>query len=179
MRHLLLLSALLLGLPGIAIACTLHVEENPTWASASLRLLSSGNTPCVISEDEYRRVVSTWLQQRPADAPALTSLSLGRAVDYPWISRHLADRGLNDPAWRKQVMRASASQHNRFVAAVLSEPDFRQRLDAPFVGSSLTVQGVSVEKVLLGPASQYTSATASARIRVPFDAQVWLRLTPR
>lgn len=169
----------LLGAPGIASGCTIHIEENARWATASVRLTSAGEAGCTIDEATYQQTVSAWLQQRPADAPALTSLSLGRAIDYPWISRHLADRGLADPRWRKQALRGSAGGHNRFVADTLTEPVFLQRLAAPFSTSPLTVHGVSVEKVLLGPASQYASSPVQAKTRVPFDAQVWLRLTPR
>ena len=47
-------------------------------------------------------------------------------------------------------------------------------------GSALQVRGVAVEKVLLGPASEYASVSgASARLKVPFDAQLWLVLGPR
>jgi hypothetical protein len=76
--------------------------------------------------------------------------------------------------------RDAGGRHNAFVAALLSEPAVLQRLDWPFVGSSLQVRGVAVEKVLLGPASEYASVGgASARLKVPFDAQLWLVIGPR
>ncbi len=41
------------------------------------------------------------------------------------------------------------------------------------------VQGLSFEKVLYGRADEHSSLHGSGAVKVPFDAQLWLRLAPR
>ncbi len=94
------------------------------------------------------------------------------------MSRHLADAGLRSSEWRTRDVRLGG-RHNAFVGATLSEPVFLQRLAMPFEGAPFKPVGASVEKVLVGPAYQYSSVTRLSNAKVPFDAQVWLRLTPR
>ena len=157
--------------------CAPHVEEHPGWQSASLRPHTDAFRACTLSEPRYREVVSAWLQGMAADAPVLKSLSLGRAVDLPWISRRLARAGLSDPGWDACRGRARQGDPNAWVAAVLAEPAFLERLQAPFQGTAYRVTKVSVEKVLVGPATEILPDAPAGR-RVPFDAQLWLVLAP-
>ena len=173
-------TAALLGSVLPAAACTPYVEQQAKATGAVLRPHHSALEACKVSEESYRRVLAEWLQTRDAATPPPDSLALGRAVEYPWISRYLADAAMHSAAWRYGRVRATPGRHNAFVAALLSESTLLQRLDRPFVGSALQVRGVAVEKVLLGPASEYASVSgASARLKVPFDAQLWLVLGPR
>ena len=164
-----------LAAPFPAQACAPHVEEHSGARSASLRSHSPQSDACRVDEATYVRVVQDWLRARDGLAP-VSSLALGRAVDHPWISRHLADSALSSSAWSARISRAPAGEQNRYVAAVLSEPAFLQRLAAPFDAAGYVVTGVSVEKVLVGPARDHASDGRGGAARVPFDAQVWLRL---
>lgn len=134
---------------------------------------------CDVSEEVYGQVISDWLETRSPSSTPLSSLSLGRAETFPWISRYLANAALLRPEWGRRISRGSPGEHNRFVAGLLSDPAFLKRLDQPFDGTPYTVGGVSVEKVLIGKASEHGSAVAPPASRVPFDAQLWLRLGPR
>jgi hypothetical protein len=155
----LMLAPGLLGLPAWAAVCTPRIEER--HGSASLR----ADAGCLIDEAAYVQVVRAWLRERGADQPAIASLGLGRAVHLPWISRHISDSARQSTDWSTRVARRP-QEHNRFVASLLMQPEFLRRLDAAFDGSRLTVTSASVEKVLV-------------EAKVPFDAQVWLRLAPR
>ena len=95
------------------------------------------------------------------------------------MSQYLVDTALQSRQWKAQAARGSAGHHNAFVAATLSEPAFLRRLAMPFEGAPFTVVGASVEKVLVGPASRHSTANRGASAKVPFDAQVWLRLAPK
>ena len=178
-RVVVILFATLLSAPRVALACVPHIEEHANSPSASFRPHTSASAGCEVSEHEYRRVVNHWLQNRAPGAAALSSLSLGRAEKFPWISQHLADAALHSEEWRTRAARGSAARQNSFVAATLSKPVFLRRLSLPFEGTSYSVLDVSVEKVLVGPASQYSSTNRTSNARVPFDAQVWLRLAPK
>lgn len=170
-----------------ADACAPFIEEHPTWASASFRRHHSAFESCRVDEASYRRVIAEWLRLRPATRPDITSLALGRAVDFPWISRFIADAALQTPDWAVKVARAKIGERHQLARPVLHDPALLQRLAAPFADSRHAVIGLSYEKVLFGRADQHASQPASstalnpaaAALKVPYDAQIWLRLAPR
>lgn len=172
-----LLAAFVAGLPCVACACSPFVEEHVDRASATLRPHISALEHCEVSEASYRRIVSEWLRDRAA-GPPLSSLSLGRAVAFPWLSRALADAALRSPGWAARVERARAGERDRLAAPLLSDPALLARLAVPFEGTPYAVQRVSFEKVLYGRADRYSSDRQAGAIKVPFDAQLWLRLVP-
>ena len=161
--------------------CAPYVEEQPKWHSATLRPGRAALASCEVSEDAYRAAVQAWLAARGADAVPLDSLSLGRAVSYPWLSRAIADAALASPGWASRAAHAKPGRRAALAAPILRDPALRDRLAAPFVGSRFTVESVSYEKVLFGTAAEHAShvAPADAGVLVPFDAQLWLRLAPR
>ncbi len=118
-RNLLIL---LTAAPCLALACAPFVEEYPASSSASFRTHTSAFERCETSEQDYRRVVADWLRSRPADAAPLTSLSLGRAVAFPWLSRHIADAALQSPDWAGRIARAKRGQRDRLAASILHDP---------------------------------------------------------
>lgn len=162
-------------------ACEPSVEEQPRWHAATLRPGQNGLASCEVGEDAYRAVVRAWLAARGADAAPLDSLSLGRAVSYPWLSRAIADAALARPGWAKHATHAKPGRRDALAAPILRDAALRDRLAVPFEGSRWTVKNVSYEKVLFGEASRYASHAppAEAAVLVPFDAQLWLRLAPR
>jgi hypothetical protein len=168
-----------------ADACAPFIEEHPAWASASFRPHDSAFESCSVDEARYRRVITDWLQQRPATRPDVTTLALGRAVNFPWISRFLADAALRNPDWAVGVARTRIGERDQLARPVLHDPALLQRLAAPFAGSRHAVIGLSYEKVLFGRADIHASPPASpltsqaAAVMVPYDAQLWLRLAPR
>jgi len=155
--------------PCLAEPCRPFIEEHREGTAVSLRPHSTSFQRCTVDEEAYQRVVAEWLSTRPASAP-VTSISLGRAVDYPWISRHLADAALADRAWRAQAVRLGPGARDRTLAALLKQPQLMQRLAQPFEGTRYEVASVSYEKVLW---------RGEGGAPVPFDAQLWLRLAPR
>lgn len=171
--------ALLLAATQPAAACEPHVEQLRDPARAALRVDRSALTRCTLGEADYRRVVGEWLASRDDAAAALSSLALGRAMDHPWIARHLLAAAARSSEWTPRLARATTAAHNRFVAQVLAAPDFLPRLDAPFAGTAYRVEGITVEKVLLGPPAGIAPAPADSGRALPYDAQLWLRLAPR
>lgn len=172
-------------MPTLASACVPHVEEHSgsNAGTASFRPHTDAFTACRTSEEDYRRVVTTWLRGRPTDAPPLTSLYLGRAVNFPWLSSQIADAAWHSPGWATLLRKARPGQRDRLAAEFLRSPVLLHRLAEPFKESAYEVAGISWEKVLFGPAGQHVSDAqrdpTTATILVPYDAQLWLRLTPR
>ena len=170
-------SALLFLATSASATCAPYVENHPNWHGASLRLHTTAFEHCPMDEATYQRVVAQWLAQKSASA-RFDSLSLGRAVGHPWLSRYLATKALNDPQWRR-IARTDPGKHNAYVSRLLSQAEMLRRFDRAFAGSDYAVFAVSVEKVLVGPASEYADVSERSQRRVPFDAQIWLRLRPR
>ena len=74
--------------------CTPVINEEITATHqrvARLRPHTNDIFRCEIDEADYRRLVSSWLRERPADAEPIASLYLGRVANLPWLSRLLAD----------------------------------------------------------------------------------------
>ena len=166
----------LLLLSQFAFACTPYVEERPGATTAAFRRHTDDFQTCSVAESRYDEVVAGWLRNRPQAAPALTSVSLGRAVNFPWISQYLAERALRDPLWDARRGKVRRGGINQFVVSLLSEKAFLARLAAPFADTPYVPVRVSVEKVLVGTASDVLPETKAGKLRVPFDAQLWLRL---
>ncbi len=178
-RAALLVGAWVLSVPGGAATCTPYIEEHPSGTTASLRPHSTAFLDCQVTEAGYRELVIQWLQSRPPTAPAIRSLYLGRAIAYPWISRYLADAALQSPDWAARVAQARPGEREWLAVPLLRDPLLLQRLAAPFAATAYQVVGVSFEKVLFGRADAYSSSRAAGAVKVPFDAQLWLRLEPR
>lgn len=174
-----LLVAALCALPVMAQAqegCEPYVENHRDLETAALRPHRDAFRRCTIDEATYAALVATWLASR-ADAPPPRGMSLGRAVNLPWISEHIARAASRDPRWDAARSRDRKGDINGLVAALLSRPEFLQRLDAPFAGTPWTVRAVSVEKVLVTRAAEILPG--AGRGRLPFDAQLWLVIAPR
>jgi len=181
LRGNLLAAALLLASHAAGAGCAPFIEEHPSGASASLRPHTTAFGDCRVDEATYRSLVADWLQSRSPAAAPVSSLFLGRAVDFPWISRQLADAALQSPGWAVRWKQAAATTggRDRLARPVLQDPLLLQRLSAPFEGTPYRPVGIGYEKVLFGPADVYASDPAAGPVPVPFDAQLWLRLARR
>lgn len=159
---------------GIAHACAPHVEERAGVTTASLRRHTDDFSRCPVDESTYRQVIRDWLRQRPSGAPVLTGISLGRAIDLPWLARDLAEAAARHPQWDARRGRVRLGEINAFVAALLSDEAFLARLAVPFADAGYRPLRVTVEKVLVGRASEIFPEMAGGTRRLPVDAQLWL-----
>ena len=160
-------------------ACIPHVEENARWQHAKLRSDRDGLNGCTVSAAAYQRVLREWIMARDDGVGPVKSVALGRAVRYRWIRVHLAKAARAAAGWDSVTGSPRSGRVNAFVAALLSEPAFLERLDRPFRESAYTVASVSVEKVLVGRAGQVLPGGEDEEARLPHDAQLWLVLEPR
>jgi hypothetical protein len=145
--------------------------------TAALRPHRDAFRSCTIDEEAYTALISAWLAGRGSDAPPLRGMSLGRAVNLPWVSEHIARASLHDPRWDAARGRDRRGDINGLVAALLSQRDFLRRIDAPFAATPWTVRAVSVEKVLVTKAKDILPDGGKGKL--PFDAQVWIVIGPR
>lgn len=171
---------LFLSLPLLAAAapCSPFVEEMPGGTTVSVRPHTDAFSKCPISEETYGSLIRGWLERRPLDAPPVSSVFLGRLVDYPWLSQALALRASEHPSWDARRGWSRDGDLYSLVRAILLAPAVFDRLQEPFAGSGLAVTGLSVEKVLVGRLGDVLPADSGREGVVPFDAMVWLLVKP-
>ena len=101
-------------------------------------------------------------------------VSLGRIVEYPWLSSLLAREASVARGWDAATGRPVKGHENQWVARMLQAmPEFTALFD------SWQIEGVSVEKVLIKPAAQLPLAAGAPlppNARLPYDAIVWVTL---
>jgi hypothetical protein len=165
--------------PLSALGCSPFVEEHPNSSSATFRANTDAFEDCPVGEATYRQVVSEWLRSRASGLPEITSLALGRAVSFPWVSQHIADAALGIPNWATKVAGTPPGRRDALAAGAIRDPELLDRLVGPFEGTEYVVTGISFEKVLYGNANEHSSHRDAGTTRVPFDAQLWLQLGPR
>lgn len=158
--------------------CAPFIEEYPQQATAVFRKHTDAFAECPVTEASYQQILRQWLQARASNLPPLTGLSLGRAVDFPWLSRLIADTALRVPAWQSLVIATPRGRLDALAARVFENAELRARLAEPFAGSGYMVRGLSYEKVLYGKASDHATDRSDDTL-VPFDAQVWLQLSAK
>lgn len=193
MRRGVALSALALALgaaqPALAeerFAATAEVRGcaldlgHPTPATETLRL----RVGCPLTLAELLEGVDRLLATAGPDLPRPVTLAMGRIVEYPWLSERLARAALADPGWDARHGRPRAGGENRYVATLLDERHLYAELGDRFAAEGLALRVAAVEKVLVGDVATFPELRSLAdqgvdpAARLPFDAQLWLRIEP-
>lgn len=159
--------------------CELRVEVNDQWHTLRLRAFHPRSAGCDIGresmlpilDEAFSKILSPQLER------SYESLSLGRLVDYPWICQYLANTALTDGGWDSRKGKPVAMDINKYVSSLLFRKELLAEITAVLAKNGYSVTGVSVEKVLVGSFHDVPLYQGKMfRGRVPFDAQVWLRL---
>jgi hypothetical protein len=160
-------------------ACTLSLEADEEWHALRLRAHHPRYQPCDIDQEAVLSLLAAAFAKTAA--PALlgeyTSLFLGRLIDYPWLSHYLAETARRDKRWNRKKGRPIKTEINAYVARLLFNRDLLKPIQAELGEHGYRIAGVSVEKVLVGGASDLPGPDRKSFAgRIPFDAQVWFRL---
>jgi hypothetical protein len=163
--------------------CTLTAETRSQEPHVlRVRVSHPRHLGCQIDEASLVAVLRTALANPSTREPAVayTSLSLGRLVDYPWLSANVARAAAGDRAWSSRAGRPVREGINGYVARMLSRHAATDSLRSALGDAGYRIAGVSVEKVLVMPAREI-AALGGERLegRLPFDAITWLLLEPR
>jgi hypothetical protein len=159
--------------------CTLSLEASPQWQSLRLRVQHPQYKNCPIAQQDVQAMLTLALAKlaEPGVAANYASLSLGRLIDYPWLSAYLAETAMADRKWNKKQGKPVSGDINRYVARVLSDGEVVKQFRQPFDAYGYKVTGAGVEKVLVGGLENVPYYQGKKRHgRIPFDAQVWLLL---
>lgn len=172
-RTILFAMVLLVSGPALAGTCAPHIDNS--GASPVFRVHTDAFASCPVSEDTYVRIIREWLASGQVSR-AVSGLYLGRAVDFPWLSRHIADIALGRTRTAGSVRTMTPGQRRVLETAIFRDAALLRRLAVPFADSPYSVTGISFEKVLYGKAGEKSSHKDAGRMLVPYDAQLWLRL---
>jgi hypothetical protein len=127
-------------------------------------------THCTLTREQLASLLQEFLGRAESSTTPYHSLFLGRLVDHPWLSRYLVEQALADPNWDTASGLPRNGAINGFVRTILSSVDAIALLQPLFDGTSYTVTGVSVEKVLVAPADSIAWLETSRTDLVPYDA---------
>jgi hypothetical protein len=159
--------------------CDLRVESIEKEHILRLRAHHPKYTGCHIDKNSMGSVLMAAFLKN--DLPKLggdySALSIGRLIDYPWLSQSLAIAAYRDQEWDSKKGKPVAMDINKYVSQMLFKKELVAEIEAVFEKKGVRVVGVSVEKVLVGGFREmpfYQGKIYSGR--VPYDAQVWFRL---
>jgi len=149
---------------------------------AQLRLRADG---CALSLPETAAAIEALLgeawdgKRMPIER---ASLGLGRIVDYPWLSKALAEAAMKSPVWDPKKGRGRRGGDNAAVASMVDTRRLLQPLAPVFARYGAKARAGSVEKVLVAKVGDgdELAAVAGQKLaegkRLPYDAILWVRL---
>ena len=158
--------------------CRVALELSPRWRN--LRYRNACPEPLASKVALFAELLDA-LARHGAALHELGSLSLGRLIDHPELALAAALAARDKQSWRSM----GSGALNKDFADLLEAKAILQPFEAALRRHGLAGDGVSVEKVLVGRpaetplASPLRAKGVGAEERLPYDAQVWLRLRPR
>ncbi|MBM4277179.1 MAG: hypothetical protein FJ130_04755 [Deltaproteobacteria bacterium] len=159
--------------------CSLTVESNDKWRTLRLRAHHPKYKGCHITREEM--VLALEEAFLKTDPPRLegtySSLFIGRLIDYPWLSQYLATTAYHDRGWDSKRGKPAAMDINKYVSQLLFRKEWIAQIEGPFAKGGYRIIGVTVEKVPVGSFREVPLFEGKmSQGKVPYDAQVWLRL---
>lgn len=160
-------------------SCTLVINANPRWQALVVRVQPPVPENCGISEGALTQLLDSGFSKLDAARGpiAYSSISLGRLVGYPSMSGALALAASKDKGWDKLKGRATDGNDNKTISRLLADGEIMSPITRIIDRWGYRLKSVSVEKVLVGryrDIPHYAGPKLDGK--VPFDAQVWLRL---
>jgi hypothetical protein len=132
--------------------CNLTVESNEKWHTLRLRAHHPSYKGCQIDEASMVSVLNAAFSK--SDPPKLegsySSLSIGRLIDYPWLSQDLATAAYRDRGWDSKKGKPASMDVNKYVSQLLFRKELMAQIETVFEKGGYRVVGVTVEKVLVG-----------------------------
>lgn len=159
--------------------CSLTVEVDDESRTIRLRVRPEGGD-CHIEKSSMLETLRNAFSK--TDQPKLegvySSLCIGRLIDYPWLSKYLADSAWKDQAWDRKKGKPVNLDLYRYVKNLLARKEVAGEIDKTLEAAGYRVTSVTIEKVLVGSLRDvplYQGKMTPGK--VPFDAMVWFILT--
>jgi len=159
--------------------CSLAVESNDKGHTLRLRAHHPKYKGCQIDKEAVLSALNAaFLKTEWSKLEgSYSSLSIGRLIDYPWLTQYLATTAYRDRGWDSKKGKPAAVDINQYASQLLFRNELTVQLDTVLKKSGYRVTGVTVEKVLVGGFREIPFYQGEMYPgRVPYDAQVWFRL---
>jgi hypothetical protein len=159
--------------------CSFTVEANDEWHTFRLRARHPEHKGCDINRAPMLSALSAAFSKTgPAGLEGnYSSLSIGRLIDYPWLSAYLATTAYHDRGWNSRKGKPADMNIKTYAAQLLLRNELTAHINTILGKSGYRVAGVTVEKVLVGGFHDVPLYQGEMHPgRVPYDAQVWFRL---
>ena len=129
--------------------CRPVIEADAEWKVIIVRPHENAFLVCTLTQAQLQDLIRSFLTQPENRQVEFRSISLGRLVEHPWLSKYLAIHTLAHDNWDVEKGQPRTGYINHLVRDILSAPDLLEQIQASFAGSGYTVVGASVEKVLV------------------------------
>ena len=159
--------------------CNLSLESNEKWHTLRLRAHHPKYKGCQIDREAMLSTLKAAFLK--TEAPKLegnySSLSLGRLIDYPWLSKYLATSAYRDREWDSKKGKPVAMDINKYVSQLLFRKELMAQIKNVFEEGGFKIAGVTAGKVLVGSFHEVPFYQGEMYLgQIPYDAQVWFRL---
>jgi len=160
-------------------SCFVILESDKKWETLSVRIYHTELGECAVQESDVYDFLNrafTKLSEKKPDV-IYKSMYMGRIIEYPWISKFLADSAKACPCWSVVKGKAIKGNNHTLVSDILN----CERIVNPFNEKlkliGYRVAGVSVEKILISTGKPIKLPQwIDFKIKVPFDAMLWFKL---
>ena len=155
--------------------CTISIEADD---ESALRVrVQPGHPQCYATNESLLDLLSTEFSRVGGSEEVYTSVSLGRIIDYPWLSEYIATSAYTDPQWQRNRGKPRSRDTYGYVSKILLRSPFAAQLNEVLARKGYFIHAVTVEKVLIGTFRDVPLYAGKAGVgKVPYDAVVWLRL---
>ncbi|TRX02953.1 hypothetical protein [Candidatus Methylobacter oryzae] len=162
--------------------CSARIERRAVEAEVALV-----RSDCPLSLRSLTQLLETGFHNLfPGNSLPVSSVYLGRLMNYPQWSQDLAESAMQSQGWNAKRGRPkkTGETENHHVRMLLNGPAYPQALKRAFAQYGLSACIANVEKVLVFEAKDIFSDLAKmpdripSNARLPADAQVWLHLQP-
>ena len=161
--------------------CTIRLQADFKWKVLIIRAHQPNFKPCRMTQATLIQLIKEAASKNDSvfQFHSFTSIFIGRAVEYPWLSAFMALKAKDDSLWSLKRGRPKEKNINHYVEKFLAQHEFLQEINPIFAKVHYRIKGVSVEKVLVGTYKNIPNyAGQKFKGGVPFDAQIYFLLQP-
>ncbi len=160
-------------------SCTGTLEKNDKWNTLTIRLFHPKYNRCGLQENDFNTFLNhafSKLSEKKSKTE-YTSISMGRIIEYPWISKALADSAADDPRWSTETGKLKDITVHEFTAELLNRTQIVNTINEHLKLIGHKISGIRVEKVLISTGKPMNFPSwIDQKTRVPFDAMLWFKL---
>ena len=160
-------------------SCFVILESNKKWETLSVRIYNPKLAECTVQKNDlfdFLKKAFTKLSEKKPDI-TYKSIYMGRIIEYPWISKFLADSAKACPNWSVVKGKVIKGNNHTLVSDILNCKYIINPFNEQLKLIGYKTAGVSVEKILISTGKPIKLPQwIDFKIKVPFDVMLWFKL---